>query len=286
MKVGMNLLLWTARPTPGEHSALVRKIKGWGFDGAELFVGGMTDADAKAFGRLGDDIALERTAIFSLDRSVADPASPDPALRREAIAQINHALDLARLMGSPILTGPLFQGLTRFTGRGPTTDEWRWAVDTVRQSAQHAAAMHLNIGLEPLNRFEMYLVNTIADGARFCRDVGLPNVGLLADTHHSNIEEYRPAEELLKHIKMILHVHISECNRGIPGQGHAATPEIFAALRQGGYDGWMVIEAFSTKVERTRARLHVWRECFEREDDVAERGLHYIRQCWDRAGSA
>jgi D-psicose/D-tagatose/L-ribulose 3-epimerase len=283
MKVGMNLLLWTAHPTLKEHGTLLESIRNWGFGGVELPLRGMMESDARELARKCDNLGLGRTAIFSLSASEADPASADGSLRRAAVEKIKHALDLTVELGSNILTGPLFQGLGRFTGAPPTRDEWRWAVDAIREAAEHAAKLNIRLALEPLNRFEMYLVNTIADGARFCRDVGVAGVGLLADTFHSNIEEPRPAEAWAKFIDSIYHVHISENDRGIPGRGHAACPEIFAALRQGGYDGWCVIEAFSTKVPEIMPRLHIWRRFFELEEEVAVHGLAHIRRCWEVA---
>ena len=47
----------------------------------------------------------------------------------------------------------------------------------------------IEIGIEPLNRFETYFLNTTADGAAFCDAVGHPSIGLLFDTFHANIEE-------------------------------------------------------------------------------------------------
>jgi D-psicose/D-tagatose/L-ribulose 3-epimerase len=144
--------------------------------------------------------------------------------------------------------------------------------------------MHIRLALEPLNRFEMYLLNTLAEGVRFCRQTGLPNVGLLADTHHSNIEEENPALAWQAAAPFIFQVHISENHRGIPGRGHAIPREIFRTLKQSGYDDWLTIEAFTPKVKPLVPRLHVWREYFEREADVAVEGLRFIRQNWEQAG--
>jgi D-psicose/D-tagatose/L-ribulose 3-epimerase len=286
MKVGINLLLWTVHPNATEHAPLLESIKAWGFDGVEFPLAGMATSDARDLGVRCEELRLERTAIFSLTGCEADPASPDPAQRQAAVERIKHAVDLAHMLGSELLAGPLFQRLEQFTGMPPTLDEWRWSLDAIRQSARYAAQGGIRLALEVLNRFEMYLVNTIADGARFCRETGLSNVGLLADTHHSNIEEPRPAKAWADHLDTIFHVHISENDRGIPGRGHAATPEIFAALRRGGYDGWCMIEAFSPKVEALRTRLHVWRPFFESEEQAARLGLEFVRSAWAAAGQA
>lgn len=278
MKIGINLLLWTDCPTAEKHSVLLEKIKTWGFDGVEFMVAGMQPDDIRGFSKLADDLELGRTVIAVLDASKADPASADPILRQAAIEEIKRNVDLTRAIGATVLAGPLFQGLNRFSGAGPTDDEWRWSVDTIRQAGEYAANTGVQLALEPLNRFEMYMVNTVADGARFVRDVGLSNVGLLVDTHHANIEETNTAEAWAKVADHIIHVHISENHRGIPGSGHAIPPEIFTTLHKAGYDGWLTIEAFGLGVPGIIPMLHLWRPYAESEEEIARLGLHYIQQ--------
>jgi|SRR5579864_732783 len=283
MKIGMNLQLWTARPTAKGHAHLLEQIKTWGFDGAEFPIAAMSAADVRELAKLADDLGLGRTTTLALAARHADPTSADLSLRRAALDAMKRGIDTTRSFGSELMAGPLFQGLGRFTGVPPTSVEWNRSVEVIREAAEYAASVNVRLALEPLNRFEMYMVNTIADGARFCREVGLPNVGLLADTHHSNIEEEHPAEVWAKQAQHIFHVHISENHRGIPGSGHAIPAEIFTALRRAGYDGWLTIEAFGPKVPELTARLHVWRPFFEREEEVAEQGLNYIRRQWAEA---
>ncbi|MCD9023712.1 sugar phosphate isomerase/epimerase family protein [Cohnella silvisoli] len=278
MKVGMNMLLWTDKPNPSEHYDLLSKIKQWGFDGVELAADNMDPADAKAFAVALDELGLGRTTIAALDATVADPASRDPALRLAAVKTLKLAIDNTSSLGADLLCGPLFQGLGRFTGKGPMADEWGFAVETLREAGEYAATLGVKIALEPINRFEMYLVNTLDAGVRFVKEVGLDNVGLLADTHHGNIEENHVAEAWRQAAEHIFHVHISENNRGVPGSGHAVGPEIFDALKDNGYDGWLTIEAFSQAVPGLISRLHLWRDYAAHTDDAARLGVQYIRK--------
>lgn len=282
----MNLLLWTVHPTVQEHGRLLKQIRNWGFDGVEFPIAAVTEAEARELARLADGLGLGRTTIQGLNAAHADPAAADPALRKAAVETLKQAVDKTRLVGAEILAGPIFQGLGRFSGAAPNPDEWKHAVDVIREVGEYAATMHVRLALEPLNRFEMYLVNTIADGARFCRETELPNVGLLADTHHANIEEYDPAKTWREASAHIFHVHISENNRGVPGRGHAAGQAMFDALRAGGYDDWLTIEAFGQKVQPLVPRLHIWRAYFDDESEVATEGLRYIRESWRRARRA
>jgi len=282
MKVGMNLLLWTDHPTAG-HRGLLKQIKGWGVDGVEFPVIAMTAQDIEAGRKACDSLELGRTAILAYGAEQADPTSPDPALRKAALELIRESINKTRDLGAGILVGPFQQGIGRFTGAGPTEDERKRAAEVLQKAADHANSMHIKLAIEPLNRFEMYLTNTVDAAARLCRETGQPNVGILADTHHSNIEEEKPALAWAAVAADIAHVHISENHRGIPGSGHAVPAEIFRALRKSGYDEWLTIEAFGHKVPSLIRPLHLWRSFFEKEEDVAVQGLVYIRKGWEQA---
>ncbi|RXZ79692.1 sugar phosphate isomerase/epimerase [Paenibacillaceae bacterium] len=277
MKVGMNVLLWTDRPDPSSHQRLLHSIKEWGFDGVELPADNMAPGDALAFARQLQELELECTTIAALDASVADPAGAERKLREGALDTLKLAIDNTCALGGQVLCGPLFQGLGRFTGQGPQQEEWNYAVDTLRQAGEYAAASGIKLALEPINRFEMYLVNTLGEGTRFVQQVGLSNVGLLADTHHGNIEEANVAQAWREAAPHLVHVHISENHRGVPGSGHAVPAEIFDVLGEIGYDGWLTIEAFGRQVPGLASRLHLWRDVSEHQDDAARLGAQYIR---------
>ena len=283
MKIGINLLLWTDHPT-AEHAALVEKIKGWGYDGVEYPVIAMSAEEVRGSAKILDNLGLGRTALLAYGADQADPLGPDPKMRQAAVDLIKSSIDKTRDLGARVLVGPFQAGLGRFTGAGPTEDEWKRGVEVIREAAEHAATMHVDLAVEPLNRFEMFLMNTVRAAARFCRDVDMPNVGLLADTHHSNIEEHRTGRAWTAVADRIFHVHISENHRGVPGQGQAVRPDVFQSLRKSGYDRWLTIESFGLKVPGLIQPLHLWRPFFEKEEDVAVLGIRHIRDGWKAAG--
>jgi D-psicose/D-tagatose/L-ribulose 3-epimerase len=284
MKVGMNLLLWTDTPTAKDHQSLITNIKDWGFDGVEFPIAPMAMEDIKALSLHCDNIGLGRTTILALDAAMADPASPDKKLREAAVEEIKRMVDKTKEIGADLIVGPLFQGLGRFSGNAPTDEEWKWSVETIRKAAEYGQQAGVKFALEPINRFEMYILNTIADGARFVERVDMPNVGLLADTHHANIEEVNTAKVWSKYAKHIFHVHISENHRGTPGDGQAIPNEIFIALKEMQYDGWLTIEAFNQSVKGLIPRLHLWRQFAQKDEDIAILGNKFIRQQMVKSG--
>jgi len=278
MKLGVNLLLWTDKPNAQEHQALFTKIKNWGFDGIEIPIDPVNHKEAGALGRVLDQLGLQRTAISALDATLADPSSTDARLRKAAVEALKRNVENAKEAGIDLICGPLFQGLGKFTGATPSLDEWKYAVETIREVAEYAQAYQVKFALEAINRFEMYMVNTVADAAQFVKEIDLPNVGLLVDTHHSNIEENHTAAAWEAVAEQIIHVHISENHRGVPGTGHAIAQDVFDLLQRMPYDGWLTIEAFGQTVPGLISRLHLWRSYSQHNDDAARLGIEFIRK--------
>jgi len=280
IKVGINLLLWTDKPSP-QHVTLLENIRGWGFDGVEFPVLAIEPSHIQILGRRCDELGLKRSCLVALSADTADPSHPTQAFRDAALAQLKQCIDKSRDIGADILVGPFHQGLGRFTGKGPTSDELLRSAEVIREAAEYAATVHIDLAVEPLNRFEMFLTNTAEAAGQFVAKVDMPNVGILADTHHANIEEYQVAESWRRVRGQIKHVHVSENNRGIPGRGHACSHEIFQMLRETGYNRWITIEAFGTSVPGLIQPLRLWRQCFERQEDVAVLGLKHIHDSWN-----
>ncbi|MDR1966402.1 MAG: sugar phosphate isomerase/epimerase, partial [Synergistaceae bacterium] len=211
-------------PEFAKHGPVVDLISEIGFDGVEFPIEGMSADSIKKFSSQCDRLGLGRTAVAVFQPSKYDPASPDRALRESAAKAIDEWSAKASDIGADLLSGPFFQGLGRFTGAPATKDEWGWALDTLREACGLAAKRNVRVALEPLNRFEMYFVNTLSDAKRFVKELGCPNVGLLGDTMHSNIEELDVAEAYCEAMPELMHVHVSESTRGTPGSGHGVPP--------------------------------------------------------------
>ena len=85
------------------------------------------------------------------------------------------------------------------------------------------------------------------------------------------------------HLPLIKHVHVSENDRGTPGRGHVPWDATFRALRQGGYDGWLTIEAFGRTLPELAATTCVWRDFSASNEEVYRVGYDTIREGWKRA---
>lgn len=135
-------------------------------------------------------------------------------------------------------------GVTRILSITERGDQRARAAETLRAAAEFAADVGIRLALEPLNRYETDLVNTVEQGLELCDLVGLPNVGLTLDTYHMNIEERSVGAAVAAAGRRCFHVQASENDRGIPGTGHVTWGEVAAALDDIAYAGSVVIESF------------------------------------------
>ena len=278
MKVGMNLLLWTADVTE-EHYPLMAELKAGGFDGVELMLTADRDAlHREALSAELDRLGLERTVVFAPDES-ANPISPDPAVREAAIEKLVWAVRAAAEVGSSILAGPFHTAYPVFSGEPATEDERSWCAEVMRAGAEEGERSGVTLTTEILNRFECYLLNTVKDGLDMVARVGHPRFKIHYDTHHAHIEEQDPGAAIRSAADAIGHVHISESDRGVPGRGQVAWQASFEALKEIGYDGWLVIEAFSRQDPDFANAIHVWRD-FAPADEIWREGLEFIRRSW------
>jgi D-psicose/D-tagatose/L-ribulose 3-epimerase len=276
MKFGMNLLLWSGDLTE-DMLPVLEELKRMGYDGVEMPI---FDPDAKKFAQLGkrlDDIGLRRTAV-TIRTAVDNPISPDAKVRAAGVDAMKRTLECCRVVGAETLCGPYHSAIGEFTGQGPTADEWKWGVESMRKHAEIAAEAGVMLGVEYLNRFECYFLNTAADTVRFVKDVDHPSCRMMYDTFHANIEEKGVAEAIKVCAPYTVHVHISENDRSTPGEGHIAWAETFAALKQTGYDGWMVIEAFGLALPEIAAATKIWRRMYKSELQLARDGLAFMKQ--------
>ena len=284
MKFGMNMLLWTDHISD-EHRPIMERLKKMGYDGVEFPI---FDHDTKKYAALGrwfDEVGLERTVV-TCRLNDDNPISPDPKVRALGIENSKRILDCTQAVGAKLMAGPFHSALGGFTGSSPTPDEWKWGVESMRAVAEHAGQCGVTLAVEYLNRFECYLLNTAADTARFVRDVGHPNCRMMYDTFHANIEEKDIAQAIRCCSEYTVHVHLSENDRGTPGQGHIPWDLTFDTLKQTGYEGWFVIEAFGLALPALAAATKIWRRMFESEDQLARDGLAFIKSQWAKRQKA
>jgi sugar phosphate isomerase/epimerase len=223
--------------------AFVRSV---GFDGIELSARG----DGHFAGRL-DELKRARdagvpmpTAVVHMDHFIGDF---DDHRRRDAIDQLKSMLTTIAAIGglgivSPHAFGLFSRRLPPFEPPRSVADSQALLIKTLTEVGDHAAEVGAQVFLEPLNRFEDFVINTLADASAIVDAVDSPGIAITADTFHMSIEEARIAESIKEAGSRIGHVQLGDSNRLEPGAGHYDWPETLTALESIGYHGWLAME--------------------------------------------
>jgi len=224
---------------------------------------------------------LGRTAISVIPTLDKNPLSEDEADRQRGIDYLKWCVDCTAALGATGIGGPLHQTLGHFSGAGTTEAEFNRAREVHQAVGDYAAKSGVTLALEAVNRFESYFATTMQELDNYVESVGHPAIKTMYDTFHANLEEADPVGAYTAHKDNVVHVHISENDRGVPGRGHIPWTDTFTALKQGGYDQWLTIEAFGRALPDLAAATRVWRDLSESPEAVYKEGYRTIRDQWD-----
>ena len=276
VQYGLNLLVYTATFDKGQLD-LIPKVAAMGYDGVEIPFNDLSVLDAKATRGALEAAGMGMTACCVMMPGT-NLCSPKPEERKAGVARVKEMIDITAEMGGDAVAGPIYSPVGLLTGRGRTSDEWTWCVEGFRAAAEHAETAKINLAIEPLNRFETYVFNTVADTTRLCKEVGHPRLKVQVDTFHGNIEEKDTAAAIRACGPWVGHFHASESDRGIPGTGQVPWRDCFAALKEVGYDRWVTIESFAQGIVDLCAAACIWRPIYDSADQLARDGLAFLKK--------
>jgi D-psicose/D-tagatose/L-ribulose 3-epimerase len=209
-----------------------------GFDGAELSLLGMDDGTVGRIRSRASELGLGLTCTTGLAPH-QDVSSADADVRAEGVRTLEGALRTVHALG---------------------------------------ADLGVRLGVEAINRYETDLVTTAALAARLARDVDHPQVGVLLDTYHMNIEEKDVAAAIGEVGPQLFHLHVVEHDRGVPGSGHLPWDDVARGVAAAGYDGWATLEMFVVPDVDVSADLTVWRAIERDPTEAARAGLRFLRE--------
>ncbi|MHA1150125.1 MAG: sugar phosphate isomerase/epimerase family protein [Promethearchaeota archaeon] len=273
-KYGVNLLLWTSNFTE-KDLYLLPKIKKLGCDVVEIPIFNPEDFPSEVVKAELDKNNLEACVCYGCEAD-SDIASLDERVRSKGIERFKLALDHTKTIGAKKLGGVVYKAGGIFTGAAPTPEEWEYSVGCMKNIAKYAQKYNISIGIEQINRYETYFINTAADAVQYCKDVGEPNIFVLLDAHHIILEELSFYDIIVTTGDYLGHFHTSENNRGIPGTGLVDWEEIYRALKQINYTGWLVIESFYVGFG------NIWKPLVNNYDDIITKGLKNLKTIEER----
>lgn len=276
MKFGVNTLIWSATYDNSVEEVLPT-IKEKGFDGIEfpIFRAANVSPARVRRGMSSNDLECNTVSIFVDGLSAI---SDDATIRKRSIQWLKDAIAITAECGADTIAGPLYCPVGYLPGRRRTADEWSWAIEAYQRVGDTLTEHNVSLAIEPLNRFETFFLNTAEDAALLAEEVGHPNIGILYDTFHANIEEKSIAAGLLKVGKYLKLIHTCENDRGIPGSGHVEWESVFGAIRQLEYNGWLTIESFGFALGDLSSAAAIWRDIESSPSAIAYEGIRFLRQ--------
>ena len=247
----------------------IRKAAMFGYDGVELALADADDIDIPSMRQLLQEHGMAVSAV-STGRVFAERGvwmtNADPKVRARAVEIIKGLTDVAAAIGASRINVGRVRGLVADDERRETAEARFF--EAIRDCAAYAAARDITIVVEPVNRYEINYINSVLpDGIDVVSRLGLPNVKLMPDVFHMNIEDASIAGSLLAAGPLVGYVHLADSNRWAPGQGHTDFDAIIEALATIGYDDWAAVEILP----------------YPGADQAAEQAIVYLRARFARS---
>ena len=275
-EIGVNTWVWTSPLTDADVAAMLRRIAGMGFDAVELPLENPGDLTVEV---VRD--ALEETRLTPYVVGAMAPGRDLVDAAHVAATQdyLRACIDFAAGVGATSVCGPFYSA----TGR-----VWRMDADQratayagvrthLEPVVEHALGQGVRLGIEPLNRYETSLVNTVEQALTAFEPLLGDGLGLALDTYHLNIEERSSADAVRTAGPHLAHVQVCGSDRGAPGGDQTDWPALVAALDEVGYGGPLNIESFTADNASIATAASIWRPLAPTQEDLARDGLAFLR---------
>lgn len=276
IKLGVNTLVWVLSFSEKDMS-LIDKVSDMGFDVIEITPGDeFRRLDPSKLRKKLDDAGLEVSLCAVFDAS-NDISSKGPDVRKKGIEFMKEYTSWAHDLGARIIGGPLYSelGKKRYLSDKERKAEWDRSADSLKSIGDDAAKKGVVIALEPINRFEIDMMNTAEQAFQMCEQVNHPSIKMMLDTFHMNIEDKKIGDAIRASKKHLVHLHTCSNNRGIPGDDHIPWAEVNKAIHDIDYEGYGIIESFAKG--QVAAFANIWRPLVKDQDDIPREGLKFLR---------
>jgi D-psicose/D-tagatose/L-ribulose 3-epimerase len=264
---------WSAE---GGHFA-IEKTAEYGFDMLEIILPASLDFDTKKTKKLLDDNSILGRCTLNLPTNCHIPLYPE-----QATSIIKSALDKVAEMDGDFLGGVLHSAIGTFTGNPCTKDEKIIIQQVFTEIADYANKRNITIAPEPINRYESYVFTAADEVLDMIESIDKPNIGLHLDTFHMNIEERNFYDPIIRAGNRLKHVHITESDRGMTGEGNVHWDDFFKALAAINYQGPLILENFSSQITALVGPTSLWRPSKYNSEDLAKGSLSFMKKMVDK----
>lgn len=276
--IGVNTWVWVSPLTDATLAELAPRIADWGFDVIELPIENVGDWDPEAAAALLADLGLGATVTLVMgdDRQLVAAEATTVTATQDYLRAV---VDAAAVVGSPVIAGPAYASVGR-TWRLSDSERTAVYAELVKHLSpvvDHAVAAGVRVAVEPLNRYETSVLNTVGQTLAAIEPLPAAGCGVAIDVYHQNIEETNVAAAIRAAAGRIAHVQVCANDRGAPGADHLDWPAILAALHDADYDGPLCIESFTADNATIATAASIWRRLARSQDAIATDGLAFLR---------
>lgn len=275
--IAVNTWVWTSPLTDETLEPLARKAAALGYDALELPLENVGDWDPARARDVLDTVGLGAIVVGAMGpgRSLVARAG-EVGMTRD---YLRSCIAAAQVLGAQVVAGP-FYAPTGVTWR-MNADERAAVVRELRENlaalADEAAAAGITLAIEPLNRYETSVLNTVEQSLAALGPLLGAGVGLALDTYHLNIEEKKPADAIRAAGSAIAHVQVCGSDRGAVGDDHTDWPGIVEALDDADYRGALGLESFTGENATIAVAASIWRPLAPSQDELAARSIAALR---------
>ncbi len=275
LKYAVHAYAWTTSWS-NDTLDLIDHAKKLGFDVIEIPLMEIEKIDPKAIKERAKKVGISLCTSTACSEA-NDITSDDENIRKAGIDYLKSCVQATHDMGATCFSGVIYSAIGKKLDSMPTEEHWKRSAQALKEVAIFAKQLGITIGIEPVNRYETFLVNTCDQAIKLKQMIDEPNVKIHLDSYHMNIEEtdfYNPTK---KAAPELCHFHLSESHRGTPGTGVVDWNAIYKALAESGYQGVVGLESFIESSDAMRAATCIWRPLAESSDKLLSQGLEYLK---------
>ncbi|MFD0556630.1 D-psicose/D-tagatose/L-ribulose 3-epimerase [Stackebrandtia endophytica] len=276
--LGVNTWVWTSPLTDDSLAGIAPRVRDWGFDVIELPVEAPGDWDPMTASDLLRDLGLTATValVMGPGRELVDAPAPIIQSTQDYLC---HVVDVAHRVGSTVIAGPAYSSVGRTWRMTPRQrlDHYEQLRQSLWPVVEYARSAGVRLAVEPLNRYETSLLNTVEQTREALTGLPPQHCGIALDVYHMNIEETDIAAAISAAGDRLFHVQVCANDRGAPGNDHLDWPGIVTALENVGYDGPLVIESFTADNATIATAASIWRPLAPSQNELATDGLAFLK---------
>lgn len=272
MKFGAHAFVWEGEWNEESAKRIIEGAAKAGLDFIEIPLLRPSEFDGAQTKRLLDDHGLGASFSLGLPAEATLPDNPEGAERF-----LKSVLEKIQATGSDVLTGVIYGTLGELPGRRPIEEDYVTIAKTLKRVAKEAQSRGMRLGIEPVNRYETFLINTSEQAVSLIERIGEDNVFVHLDTYHLNIEEESFGGAIRTAGKNMQYVHLSESHRGTPGTGTVDWDDVFQGLKDIAFPGALVMESF-VKLNPDIARATcMWRDIVTDPEKLVRDGVAFLK---------